>query len=873
MRPSVSLCMIVKDEEENLAQCLDSVARHVDELVIVDTGSVDRTREVATRYGASIYEFSHRNHPEAFFVDDEPTCQMFGAPGPYSGEIAFGDFGAARNESFLHATGDFILWVDADDVVEGAENIRDVAADMLSRSLDFGFLRYDYARDHLGRVFYSQWRERIIKRGSARWVNPVHEVLMPARAIPTVRFDKVVISHRRKADRKSIANRNYKLLLRHLMQVKSANPDAPIDPRTLFYLGQEARFIEPRKAVAFYDEYLKSSGWPDERAAAHVGIGSLLEFGMLGMPPEDAYQQANREYAVAAAEVPNNPDGVLGLARIAYLRGRYQDCVNYTERGLQIGNTDSMLGMNPMDRLYRPHVYYNHALAKLNRLPEAIASCKAALAVCPDDPGVPGGASGMLTLNLKVYEEEMNKHLSQQQLGKEPMLVLDKNEDVDAPPVTNIPHDAQAIWAMQLWKQIIANGDLSRARTFLASLPVNIAADPVVARMIASTERRTGDVRIVVPVSTSTRPNVVLYLGPGVEPWNPSTPNTQGLGGSETAAIEMAKNLVALGHAVTIYAEAEGKFDGVMYAHHSKFKGANCDVFVSSRAPWAVAEFGPVLAKLKLLWVHDIHCGPAAPKMEWWLYQFDRVFCLSNWHKDFVCSTYPTLHPGQVVVTRNGIDVGRFSQMVPKENRMVFSSSPNRGLPALLHNLPYIRRKVTDAHLDVFYGFETWETMAKARNSQPESEEISRYKALIAEAVNTGAVTWHGRKSQRELAAAFMRAKVWGYPTEFPETSCITAMEAQAAGCVPVTTRFAALAETVKHGILLDSNQEYGQQFVDHCVRLMTDEAYHRSFAEPGRAHALANLSWASLAKEWSKMFDKLIAEIAMNPVPMWRNA
>jgi len=150
MAPTISLAMIVKDEEENLLVCLESVHRHVDEIVIVDTGSTDKTREVATRYGANIYTFDHRTNPEAFFLDDEATCQCFGAPPPYSGEIAFADFAAARNESFKHATGDFILWVDADDVVEGGEHLRFIANDLQTRGLDYGFLSYDYARDHLG---------------------------------------------------------------------------------------------------------------------------------------------------------------------------------------------------------------------------------------------------------------------------------------------------------------------------------------------------------------------------------------------------------------------------------------------------------------------------------------------------------------------------------------------------------------------------------------------------------------------------------------------------------------------------------------------------------------------------------------------------
>jgi tetratricopeptide (TPR) repeat protein len=88
----VSLCMIVKDEEANLPACLESVAGLVQEIVIVDTGSRDGTRQVADRFGARVFDFP--------WVDS---------------------FAAARNESLRHATGDWILWLDADDRLDEAK--------------------------------------------------------------------------------------------------------------------------------------------------------------------------------------------------------------------------------------------------------------------------------------------------------------------------------------------------------------------------------------------------------------------------------------------------------------------------------------------------------------------------------------------------------------------------------------------------------------------------------------------------------------------------------------------------------------------------------------------------------------------------------
>jgi hypothetical protein len=88
-RPKVSLTVIARDEESNLPHCLESVRGIFDEIVVVDTGSIDRTAEIARSFGAKVFDFA--------WVDS---------------------FSAARNAALGHATGDYVFWLDADDVVE-----------------------------------------------------------------------------------------------------------------------------------------------------------------------------------------------------------------------------------------------------------------------------------------------------------------------------------------------------------------------------------------------------------------------------------------------------------------------------------------------------------------------------------------------------------------------------------------------------------------------------------------------------------------------------------------------------------------------------------------------------------------------------------
>lgn len=95
--PTISLCMITKNEERFLEQCLNSVKELVDEVIIVDTGSTDQTKQIAKKFTNNIYDFK--------------WCD---------------DFSAARNESLKHATKDWILVLDADEELDqkGLEEVK-----------------------------------------------------------------------------------------------------------------------------------------------------------------------------------------------------------------------------------------------------------------------------------------------------------------------------------------------------------------------------------------------------------------------------------------------------------------------------------------------------------------------------------------------------------------------------------------------------------------------------------------------------------------------------------------------------------------------------------------------------------------------------
>ncbi len=115
---TISLCMIVKNEEKNLKACLESVKDIADEIIVVDTGSTDKTKQIAKKFNAKVLDFEWIN-----------------------------DFAAARNESIRYATKDWILVLDADEILD-EQNKKEVKELVKDNETDgFVFLQKNYTND------------------------------------------------------------------------------------------------------------------------------------------------------------------------------------------------------------------------------------------------------------------------------------------------------------------------------------------------------------------------------------------------------------------------------------------------------------------------------------------------------------------------------------------------------------------------------------------------------------------------------------------------------------------------------------------------------------------------------------------------------
>jgi len=165
---TISLCMIVKNEENNLGNCLSSVEGLFDEINIVDTGSTDRTVEIAQKYTERIFHFDWIN-----------------------------DFSAARNFSFSKATKEYIIWLDADDIIdkENYDKFMEFKRNF-KNDADCIIMPYIIDTQDNGKPSLVSQRERIVRNNkNFYWTRPIHENL---KGQGTVSHFEVFITHTKK---------------------------------------------------------------------------------------------------------------------------------------------------------------------------------------------------------------------------------------------------------------------------------------------------------------------------------------------------------------------------------------------------------------------------------------------------------------------------------------------------------------------------------------------------------------------------------------------------------------------------------------------------------------------------------------------------
>ncbi len=288
--------MIVKDEEKVIERCLDSVRDIVDEIIIVDTGSKDKTKQIASQYTDKIYDFN--------WVED---------------------FSKARNFSFSKATKDYILWLDADDVFleEDREKFKKLKEE-LDGHIDVYMFKYNYSFDENGNAILVQNRERLLKReNNYKWVSPIHEVIVPTGKIKDT---NIYVTHK-KEEVKDV-NRNLKIF------EKMRENGIILDDRQQYCYAKELYFLnKTEEAIYEYRNFIDTykSNYKQEEYLLYQAI---LELSDCYKRKEEMEQELDTLMLILKNQIPK-PECLCRIGDVFIRKKCYKEAIYWFELALE----------------------------------------------------------------------------------------------------------------------------------------------------------------------------------------------------------------------------------------------------------------------------------------------------------------------------------------------------------------------------------------------------------------------------------------------------------------------------------------------------------------------------------------------------------
>lgn len=345
--------------------------------------------------------------------------------------------------------------------------------------------------------------------------------------------------------------------------------------------------------------------------------------------------------------------------------------------------------------------------------------------------------------------------------------------------------------------------------------------------------------------------DIVFSCPPGqAYPFDEEIYETKPLGGSETALVQMAKELKALtGRPVKVFNTRETDLiakSGVEYISNRKL-----NEYMSKNKPYLHVAWRhniKITNAKSLLYAHDLF----TPGVEAGL-NADKMTALSQFHKELTMGKCGVPEE-KIFLTRNGITPEKFlfDRPAKNPNKFVYTSSPDRGLYGAILIVDEVRKVFPETTLDVYYGLGNLRKYGLV-------DLANKIEALLP---SRPWVTVHDFTEQNQMYREIAEASIWLHPATFIETFAITAIEMLALGIYPVTRRLGALqntlaeAEASGQATLLESNnlthyitEPEIKAYADACITAVQMKKW-KDVSLDLNAH-----SWSSIAAEWAKEF------------------
>lgn len=605
------LTAIFKDdtEAEMADRMLTSFMPYFQGLVVVMTGvsgNFDKLIEVVKKYNGHIATISPETNPEVYLKKED-------------GSYIFASFAAARNVAFDLASKiqetenyDYWSWADVDDMLVSGEELQAAAVRALELGLDMVYFTYWYSiqlkKDNTfdeNDVQIDHIRERLIRPNVCKWVSRLHEIAVakddnfkPKQSDYNFNPKEnrlcvwAHISNQSRFD--TNIKRNIEILE---LQAKEENYK---DPRTLGYLGRSYFDTKDKEkypeALKLFDKYLELSGWKEERA-------NIREYVALVKADMGDHQGAVDALFEAMKEYGNRHMQYLYLTREYAELGLFEESDFWLDVAVHMEPPKARTTIgNPMQvKFFSASLLYNQAIRKQD-IEKAIYWLKVRNEVAGiEDDGM-----------LQTLEE------------------------------AKLLNNA-GMWLFNYAKWLKNTDQADKIPALLKSIPFDLGREPFVQMMSND---------FTEPKKWSDK-EIVFFASWGAEHFEQWSPKNfdKGIGGSETAVIQLAKEWTKLGYKVTVFGdprEDAGEYENVSYRPwyelnwHDEFS-----TLILWRSPHLLDR--EIKAKRIFMDLHDI-----ASQLDWSeerMKKVDKVFFKSQWHR----SQLPKLPDSKAVVIPNGI--------------------------------------------------------------------------------------------------------------------------------------------------------------------------------------------------------------------------
>jgi tetratricopeptide (TPR) repeat protein/glycosyltransferase involved in cell wall biosynthesis len=688
------------------------------------------------------------------------------------------DFADKRNFLAGKVETPYYFRLDTDDEILGAENIPQMVERAKATDVDVVFCHYLYGFDDDGNCNAEHYRETLIKKtDKCEWNKKVHETLFWENQTDIRTVKDDSVQIKHNVEPDHALKSSKRNIQILLQEFKEDGENT--DPRTIGYIGRSFLGLgDWQKAIFFLTKLIEKSGWAEDKYFAWCQISEAwLRLGDCDKSIDCAL--------IALKQNPSYPDAYLKLGQAYLDQHKFKEALYWYKAGVEKPKPETLVVLDPAYYTYITWINVAMCFLGVGDCDKAIEWLNKAKAVSPSLPSV------------KTAEK----------------MILAAKENNDF------------FYHLLSLLKVVNKDNPKKLKNIFDIIPDKFKKDERAFKLRA---------KFSTPVYNK---GITFFCGAAYEDWaDPSV--SFGIGGSEEAVIYMSRELAKLGHQVTVYnqcGEMEGEYTGVTYRNYYEFNpNDEFETIIFWRG--VPAE---VKARKRIVWLHDV---PMDTINDTNFNYVDEIFVLSEYHKSLLNPKYHS----KAFVTRNGVNQQDVENLVlygnfRKKNKLIYTSSYDRGLEHLLDMWADVKKEVPDAELHVFYGWNTYDKMVKL------GYRTADFKERLLPKLKQEGVVDHGRVGQDELTRELLTSDFYVYPSHFEEISCISVLRAQLCGAIPITTDYAALAESNKFGIKVEGKaNECKDKFKDVLISALKSEKRNREEMMANKSFA-----WSEVCREW----------------------